>query len=58
MSLADIRQVTTDLKKIYNAATEVETIQHLEDLAETWRGKYLYCVNSWEEKVGRFEHVL
>ena len=49
VSYKDIRQVTTDLKKIYTAATEEEAMQHLEDFAETWRGKYPSCVKSWEE---------
>ena len=49
VSYKDIRQVTTDLKKIYTSATEEEAMQHLEDFAEKWRGKYPSCVKSWEE---------
>jgi transposase-like protein len=49
VSYKDIRQVTNDLKKIYTAATEEEAMQHLENFAETWRGKYPSCVKSWEE---------
>jgi transposase-like protein len=49
VSYKDIRQVTNDLKKIYTAATEEESMQHLENFAETWRGKYPSCVKSWEE---------
>ena len=49
VSYKDIRQVTIDLKKIYTSATEEEAMQHLEDFAEKWRGKYPSCVKSWEE---------
>ena len=49
VSYKDIRQVVADLKKIYTAVTEGETIQQLENFAEKWRSQYPSCVKSWEE---------
>lgn len=49
VSYKDIKQVTSDLKKIYGAATLGEAENNLRAFAESWRGKYPSCVKSWEE---------
>lgn len=52
VSYKDIKQVTSDLKKIYGAATLGEAENNLRAFAESWRGKYPSCVKSWEENWG------
>ena len=49
VSYKDIRQVTTDLKKIYQAVTLDEAEDHLLAFGERWRKQYPSCVKSWEE---------
>ena len=49
VSYKDIKQVTSDLKKIYGAVTLEEAEKNLLAFAECWRGKYPSCVKSWEE---------
>ena len=43
----DYKAVTTDLKKIYQSATEEEALQALEQLSERWDSKYPQISRSW-----------
>jgi len=47
ISYKDIKAFTTDLKKIYKAATEEAAISALDDLEERWSKKYPLAVKSW-----------
>ena len=49
VSYKDIRQVVSDLKKVYKAATLEEAESHLAEFAERWRKQYPSCVKSWED---------
>ena len=49
VSYKDIRQVVSDLKKVYKAATLEEAESHLVEFAERWRKQYPSCVKSWED---------
>jgi len=44
----DYRPVTTDLKKIYQAATEEEALLERQRFAERWDDKYPQISRSWE----------
>jgi len=46
----DSRAVAADLKKIYNAATEIEAAEALEDFAQAWDEKYPTISKSWRDK--------
>jgi putative transposase len=46
----DSRAVAADLKKIYNAATEIEATQALENFAQVWDEKYPTISKSWRDK--------
>jgi transposase-like protein len=50
VSTQDTKAVTSDLKKIYQAATVVEAEQALEDFAETWDDKYPTISKMWRAK--------
>ena len=43
----DYREVTTDLKRIYQSATEEEALLELESFAEKWDEKYPLISRSW-----------
>jgi putative transposase len=43
----DYKAVTSDLKKIYQSATEDEALQALEQLSERWDSKYPQISRSW-----------
>lgn len=45
----DYKGVTTDLKMIYQAATEAEATSQLDHFAETWDDKYPQISKSWRE---------
>ena len=45
----DIKQVTSDLKKIYTAVTLDKAEENLLQFGEKWRKQYPSCVKSWEE---------
>lgn len=49
----DRKQVATDLKKIYQAATTAEAQLHLEAFASTWDTKYASISRLWR---GQWEH--
>ena len=49
VSWKDIKQVVTDLKKIYTAVTLDEAENALLQFGEKWRKQYPSCVKSWEE---------
>ena len=49
VSYKDIKQVVTDLKKIYTAVTLEEAESNLAAFSEKWRKQYPSCVRSWEE---------
>ena len=49
VSYKDIKQVVSDLKKVYKAATLEEAESHLVEFAERWRKQYPSCVKSWED---------
>jgi len=43
----DYKAVTTDLKKVYQSATEEEGLQALEQLSQRWDSKYPQISKSW-----------
>lgn len=43
----DYKPVTTDLKKIYQSATEDEALLALDEFAQNWDGKYPQISRSW-----------
>lgn len=43
----DYKAVTTDLKRVYQSATEEEALSSLDDFAEHWDGKYPQISKSW-----------
>ena len=43
----DYKTVTTDLKRIYQSATEPEAVQELEQFAGRWDDKYPHISRSW-----------
>ena len=43
----DYKAVTTDLKRIYQSATEEEALSSLDDFAERWDSKYPQISKSW-----------
>ncbi len=45
----DIKQVISDLKKIYTAVTLDEAEENLLKFGEKWRKQYPSCVKSWED---------
>lgn len=45
----DIKQVISDLKKIYTAVTLDEAEENLLQFGEKWRKQYPSCVKSWED---------
>lgn len=47
VSWKDYRALTTDLKKIYQSATEQEALLELERFAERWDEKYPQISKSW-----------
>ena len=49
VSYKDIKQVVSDLKKIYKAATLEEAENALLEFSERWRKQYPSCVKSWED---------
>ena len=49
VSYKDVKQVVSDLKKIYKAATLEEAENALLEFAERWRKQYPSCVKSWED---------
>jgi len=49
VSWKDIKQVTSDLKKIYTSVTLDEAEENLLQFSEKWRKQYPSCVKSWEE---------
>jgi transposase-like protein len=48
VSYKDLKKVTSDLKPIYQAASEVLGRQELQAFNEKWGGKYPLIVRSWE----------
>lgn len=52
VSYKDIKSFTTDLKKIYKAATEEQAVSALDDLDEKWSKKYPMSVKSWKNNWG------
>jgi putative transposase len=50
VSTQDSKAVTTDLKKIYQAATVVEAEQALTSFAQTWDAKYPTISKQWRTK--------
>jgi transposase-like protein len=46
----DSKQVVTDLKKIYQAATVLDAEQALEDFAQAWDAKYPTIAKTWRTK--------
>ncbi len=49
VSWKDIKQVTSDLKKIYTSVTLDEAEENLFQFSEKWKKQYPSCVKSWEE---------
>ena len=47
VSWKDYRALTTDLKKIYQSATEQEALLELDRFAQTWDEKYPQISKSW-----------
>jgi putative transposase len=43
----DYKQVTSDLKRIYQSATEQEASLELDHFAEKWEDKYPHIIRSW-----------
>jgi transposase-like protein len=52
ISYKDIKSFTSDLKKIYKAATEEAALSALEDLEDKWAKKYPMAVKSWKNNWG------
>lgn len=50
VSTQDTKAVTTDLKKIYQAATVEEAEQALEDFSQAWDAKYPTIAKMWRAK--------
>ena len=50
VSTQDSKQVTADLKKIYQAATVIEAEQALEKFAQAWEAKYPTIVKTWRTR--------
>ena len=48
ISYKDLKAFTSDLKKIYKAATEEAAASSLEDLEDKWAKKYPMAVKSWK----------
>ena len=48
VSYKDLKQVTTDLKRIYTAVTEELALQELKDFAEKWDLKYPVISDIWK----------
>jgi putative transposase len=44
----DYKPVTTDLKRIYQSATEEEALQALDEFAERWDEKYPQISRTWQ----------
>jgi len=49
VSCKDIKPLMADLKKVYTAITEDETLENLMEFKERWGKQYPSCVKSWEE---------
>lgn len=49
VSYKDIKQLMTDLKPVYQAATEEEGMNALMSFKEKWGKSYPSCVKSWED---------
>lgn len=47
VSYKDRKELSTDLKSIYKAATESEGVEALDKFEEKWRGKYPHIAKSW-----------
>jgi len=48
VSWKDYRAVTTDLKRIYQSATEEAALSALDDFSQKWDGKYPQIAKSWQ----------
>ena len=48
VSYKDIKELMTDLKKVYKAATEETALLQLDLFKDKWNDKYPSCVRSWE----------
>jgi putative transposase len=53
VSHKDRKQVATDLKEIYQAATLAEAERHLAEFEETWAGTYPVIAKSWRANWSR-----
>lgn len=49
VSYKDIKALMSDLKKVYQAINEDETLNALLEFKEKWQKNYPSCVRSWEE---------
>ncbi len=49
VSYKDCKALMADLKKVYQAVTEEEALDHLVSFKEAWGKQYPSCVKSWEE---------
>lgn len=49
VSYKDLRQLMTDLKLVYAAPSEESALEHLEEFASKWDGKYPKISKSWKE---------
>lgn len=48
VSYKDLKEVTTDLKKIYGATSEEEGVRELEEFAKKWDDKYPVISDIWK----------
>ena len=48
VSYKDLKEVTTDLKKIYSATSEEEGVRELEEFAKKWDDKYPVISDIWK----------
>jgi transposase-like protein len=53
----DYKAVTTDLKRIYQSATEEEALLELENFEKTWDGKYPQISRSWRSHWGNLNTI-
>jgi transposase-like protein len=53
----DYKVVTTDLKRIYQSATEEEALLELENFEKTWDGKYPQISRSWRSHWGNLNTI-
>ena len=49
VSWKDYKEVTADLKQVYQAPTEAQARENLTALSQKWQAKYLLVAKCWED---------